>query len=281
VIKLGIFSSTKRPENIIFFRKRISGFYERILVRSWESGYEIRNGVIYALQTGFHGVFKAPWNDVEILIVSEADFPIQVASDMFMENYHIQVQSTVYGRVTNAASLLQNVHNPSDAGIKSLITTACENALISILSTFNTFLQVEQTGETLTFDIQPQVAYLTTRGLTIIDLRITRIDLPEQIQKTIHATTTSEYTVKQIRNIENEVGELSQKYGYGVFDRIQIRGGEEAVRPLSVNDVLSVLMLGQFIGGRPAEIPMIMTGPRIIKEGETERRDSGPRIIEE
>jgi len=193
---MGIFSSTKRPEHVIFFRKQITGFYDRVLVRSWEFGYEVRNGMIYPFQTGVHVMLKAPWSDVEILIVDGADFPVQVTSILFMENYQIHVYGTVYGRIINATSLLQTVHNPSDTEIKSLITTACENSLLGILSTFNTYLQVEQTGRNLSFDIQPQVAYLTTRGLTITDLRITHVDLPKEIQQAIHATATSEHTAR-------------------------------------------------------------------------------------
>ena len=254
------------------------GFYERILVRSWESGYEVRNGIIYPLQTGINTMFKAPWNDVEILIVSGADFPVQVVSNLFMENYQVHVHGTVYGRVNNATFLLQNVHNPSDTEIKSLITTACENSLLNILSTFNTYLQVEQTGGNLNFNIQPQVAYLTTRGLTITDLRITHIELPEEIRQAIHASTASEHTARQIRNIESEIGQISQEYGYGYLDRIQMRDGEGTARPLNITDVLSVLMLSQFIGGRSQQIPIIMTQPRIVDE---EGADDGPRIIEE
>ncbi|KYK31049.1 MAG: hypothetical protein AYK19_17535 [Theionarchaea archaeon DG-70-1] len=276
-MKLGIFSPTKRPEQVIFFRKRMLGFYKRILTRSWEYGYEIRNGVIYSLHTGIHTLLKAPWNDVEILIVSGADFPVRVFSNLFMENYQVHVHGTVYGRVTDAASLLQNVHNPSDTEIKGLITTACENSLLNILSTFNTYLQVEQTGGNLNFDVRPQVAYLTTRGLTITDMRITHIELPEEIRRAIHATATSEHTARQIRNIESEIGQISQEYGYGYFDRTQIRGGEGTARPLNVTDVLSVLMLSQFIGGHSQQIP-IMTQPRIVDE---ERVNDGPRIVEE
>jgi len=251
---MGIFSSTKRPEHVIFFRKQITGFYDRVLVRSWEFGYEVRNGMIYPFQTGVHVMLKAPWSDVEILIVDGADFPVQVTSILFMENYQIHVYGTVYGRIINATSLLQTVHNPSDTEIKSLITTACENSLLGILSTFNTYLQVEQTGRNLSFDIQPQVAYLTTRGLTITDLRITHVDLPKEIQQAIHATATSEHTARQIRNIESEIEQISQEYGYRYLDRIQMRGGEGAVGPLNISDVLSVLMLSQFIKGRPQQI---------------------------
>lgn len=278
MIKMGIFTATKRPEHQIFYKRNISGFYERFLIYSWEYGYEIKNGIVTQLQTGIHKVFKAPWNDVDILIVSGADFPVQISSKMFMENYQIQVQGTVYGRVTNAASLLQNVHNPSDLEIRNLITTACENGLINIVSTFDTYLQVERTGEALTFDVQPQVAYLTTRGLTITDLRITHIDLPDQIRQAIHATTSSEHTARQIRNIENEIGQISAQHGFGIFDRTQIRGGEGAANPLSINDVLAVLMLGQFVGGRPTQLPIGIAQPHIVED---ERTDNGPRIIDE
>ena len=273
---MGIFSSTKRPEHVIFFRKQITGFYDRVLVRSWEFGYEVRNGMIYPFQTGVHVMLKAPWSDVEILIVDGADFPVQVTSILFMENYQIHVYGTVYGRIINATSLLQTVHNPSDTEIKSLITTACENSLLGILSTFNTYLQVEQTGRNLSFDIQPQVAYLTTRGLTITDLRITHVDLPKEIQQAIHATATSEHTARQIQNIEREIGKVSQKYGYGYLDRTQMRGGEGAARPLNIADVLSVLMLGQFVEERPRQIPVIDVQSDITDE---EERDDGPRII--
>lgn len=273
---MGIFSSTKRPEQMIFYRKRMLGFRERILIREWESGFEIRNGVIYQLNTGIRSLYKAPWNDVEILIVSSADFPVQAGSTLFLESYQVQVQGTVYGRVANPSSLLQTVHNPSDTEIKSLIMVACRNALLSILSAFNTYLQVEQTGGNLSFDIQPQVAYLSSRGLSITDLRLTHIDLPEEIRQAIHATTTSEHTARQIRNIESEIGQISQEYGYGFFDRTQMRGGEGSARQLGITDVLSILMLNQFVGGRPQQIPIVMTQPRIIDE---ERRGNGPRII--
>lgn len=268
--KLGIFGLTKRPEDVIFFRKRMLGFYKRVIIHSWEYGYEIRNGVVYPLQTGVQSILRAPWNDVEILIISGADFPVQVVSNLSTENYHVHVHGTVYGRVIDATSLLQNVHDPPDTVIKNFIITACENSLLKILSTFKTYLQVEQTRKNLNFDIQPQVAYLTTRGLAITDLRITHIELPEEIRRAIHAITASEHTARQIRNIESEIGHISQEYGYGYFDRKQIRSRKGVVRPLDIIDVLSVLMLSQFIGGRPQQIPIITTQPRVADGERTE-----------
>jgi hypothetical protein len=221
----------------IVTKKDIYSLYVRVLVKDFEWGVLVKQGITTLLPAGeVTSILKLPWETVQVYLGSTGDFLIPFNISPYLSSFKVNVQGVIYARVSNPVSLIRNVGNPSNVTIHERVKNALEMSLISVIS----HLQIPEIQEGM-FQQTSNVAskIMSEMGVTARYVTLSEINMPGIVENALHNLTASYTERDRIRNLSYALGKNSPMVNQQIL-QWENRG--------NISDLMNLLLLANVSG---------------------------------
>lgn len=255
LIYMGWFILERKDASQIVTKEKVFSFYTRVLVRDFEWGVLVKQGVTTLLPSGrVTPFFKLPWDDIEVYLGSAGDFSVPFNISPYISSIKINVGGTLYARISNPVILVRNVDNPSTQVIHERVRNAMEMSFVSVISK----LQIpEIQGAILQQPTTIAANILSEMGVVARYVTLSRVSIPAVIETALHSSAASYPERDRIRNLALALGKNSPMVNQQIL-QWENRG--------TVSDLLNLLLLANISGQTTALMTPPAPQPQLQKQ---------------
>jgi len=236
----------------IVIKKNVYSFYTRIMVKDFEWGVLVKQGITTPLMTGrTTSLFKLPWETVQVYLGSTADFLVPFNISPYLSSFKVNIQGAIYAKVTDPICLIKNIDNFSDKTIHERVRNALEMSLISVVS----HLQIPEIQEGMfqqPSNIASKIMY--EMGLTPRYVTLSEVNMPGLVENALHNLAASYAEGGRIRNLSSALGKNSPMVNQQIL-QWENRG--------NISDFMNLLLLANVSGQGTALISPGTSQPQI------------------
>ena len=234
---MGWFILERKDSGEIVCRREINSLYVRVLVKDFEWGVLVKQGITAPLYSGsITPIFKLPWEAMEVYLGSARDFSVPFSVSPYLSSFKVNVQGALYARITNPLILVKNVENPSTQVIHQRVKNALEMSLISVVS----HLQIPEIQQA-TFQQPSGIAsqIMSEMGITPRYVTLSDVNMPDVVENALHNLAASYPERDRIRNLAYALGKSSPMVNQQIL-QWENRG--------TLPDLLNLLLLANVSG---------------------------------
>ena len=249
---MGWFILEKKDANQIVSKEVVNSLYTRVLVRDFEWGVQVKQGITTPLPSGrITPIVKPPWVVVEIYLGTAGDFSVSFTVSPYLSSFRVTVQGALYARITDPVRLVRNVDNPSTHVIHERVRNALEMSLISVVSN----LQVPEIQQAA-FQQPSSIAanIMSEMGVIARYVTLNNVNIPDVVENALHNYAASAPERDRIRNLALALGKNSPMVNQQIL-QWESRG--------ATSDLLNLLLLTNISGQTSAFVSPPTPQPQV------------------
>ena len=243
---MGWFILERKDTSQIISKKAVQSIYTRVLVKDFEWGVQVKQGITTLLPSGrITPIFKPPWVVVEIYLGSTGDFLVPFTVSPYLSSFKVSVQGAAYARITDPVKLVKNVSNVSNEVINERVRKALEMSLVSVMSR----LQIPEIQQGILQQPSGIAAKIMFEmGIITRYITISNVKMPMVVENALHNLAASYPERDRIQNLAFTLGKNSPMVNQQVL-QWENRG--------NISDLLNILLLANVSG----QATTLMTPP--------------------